>query len=37
MIVGPNQSAIFLEIGHVDAEPAPVIVHAMKAREKSLR
>lgn len=37
MIVGPNQSAIFLEIGYVDAEPAPVIVHAMKAREKFLR
>lgn len=37
MIVGPNQSAIFLEVGNVDGERAHVIVHAMKAREKFLR
>jgi len=37
MIVGPNQSAIFLEVGYVDGEQAHVIVHAMKAREKFLR
>ena len=35
MIVGPNQSAIFLEVGYVDGDQVHVIVHAMKAREKS--
>ena len=34
MIVGPNQSAIFLEVGYVDGDH--VIVHAMKTREKFL-
>jgi len=33
MIVGPNQAAIFLEVGSVDGDQAHVIVHAMKARE----
>jgi hypothetical protein len=37
MIVGPNQSAIFLEVGYVDGDQAHVIVHAMKTREKFLR
>jgi hypothetical protein len=37
MIVGPNQAAIFLEIGYVDGDTAVVIVHAMRAREKFLR
>ena len=37
MIVGPNQSAIFLEVGYVDGDQVHVIVHAMKAREKFLR
>lgn len=37
MIVGPNQAAIFLEVGYVDGDQAHVIVHAMKAREKFLR
>jgi acyl-homoserine lactone acylase PvdQ len=37
MIVGPNQAAIFLEVGYVDGHEAHVIVHAMKAREKFLR
>ena len=37
MIVGPNQSAIFLEIGYVDGDHVHVIVHAMKARQKFLR
>lgn len=37
MIVGPNQSAIILEIGYVDGDQVHVIVHAMKAREKFLR
>ena len=35
-IVGPNQAAIFLEVGYVDGDQAHVIVHAMKAREKFL-
>ena len=37
MIVGPNQSAIFLEVDYVDGDQVHVIVHAMKAREKFLR
>lgn len=37
MIVGPNQSAIFLEVGYADGDQAHVTVHAMKAREKFLR
>ena len=32
MIIGPNQSAIFLEIGYVDGDHVDVIVHAMRAR-----
>jgi hypothetical protein len=37
MIIGANQAAIIYEIGVVDGAPAPVIVHAMRAREKFLR
>ena len=37
MIIGANQAAIIYEIGVVDGVPAPVIVHAMKARDKFLR
>jgi hypothetical protein len=37
MIVGPNAAAIFLEVGYVEGDPAVVIVHAMRAREKFLR
>jgi len=37
MIVGPDEDTIFLEVGYVEAERAHVIVHAMHAREKSLR
>ena len=37
MIVGPNQAAIFLEVGHVQGEQVHVNVHAMIAREKFLR
>lgn len=37
MLVGPDQSAIFLEVGYVDGEHVHVIVHAMKARSKFLR
>jgi hypothetical protein len=31
----PNRAAIFLEVGYVEGEQAHVIVHAMRAREKS--
>lgn len=37
MIIGANAAAIIYEIGVVDGVPAPVIVHAMRAREKFLR
>lgn len=37
MIVGPNQAAIFLEVGYVDGDRAHVVVHAMLARDKFLR
>ena len=34
MVVGANHAAIIFEVGVVDGESAPVIVHAMRAREK---
>ncbi len=37
MIVGANRAAIIYEIGVVEGQAAPVIVHAMRAREKFLR
>lgn len=37
MIIGANHAAIIYEIGVVDGVPAPVVVHAMKARDKFLR
>ncbi len=37
MIIGANHAAIIFEIGVVDGVPAPVVVHAMKARDKFLR
>ena len=37
MVIGANQAAIILEIGFVDGAPLPVIVHAMRARQKFLR
>lgn len=37
MVIGPNRAAILYEIGVVDGVTAPVIVHAMEAREKFLR
>ena len=37
MVIGANQAAIIFEIGVVDGAQAPVIVHAMRAREKFLR
>ncbi|MCA1677698.1 MAG: hypothetical protein LC790_01155 [Actinobacteria bacterium] len=37
MIIGANRAAIIYEIGVVGGVPAPVVVHAMKARDKFLR
>jgi len=37
MVIGANQAAILYEIGVIEATPAPVIVHAMRAREQFLR
>ena len=37
MIIGANHAAIISEIGVVDGVLAPVVVHAMKARDKFLR
>ena len=37
MIIGANRTAIVFEVGVVQASTVPVIVHAMRAREKFLR
>ncbi len=37
MLIGANYAAIIFEIGIVDGAETPVIVHAMRAREKFLR
>ena len=37
MLVGPDPAANLYEIGVVDSEEGPVIVHAMPARPKYLR
>lgn len=37
MVVGASRAAIVYEIGVVDGVLAPVIVHAMRARDKFLR
>jgi hypothetical protein len=37
MIICANQAATVFEVGVVDGVEAPVIVHAMRAREKFLR
>lgn len=37
MLIGANQAAIVFEVGVVDGAQSPVIVHAMRAREKFLR
>ena len=36
MIIGANHAAIIFEIGVVDGVPAPVVVHAMRVRDKFL-
>lgn len=37
MLIGANHAAIIFEVGVVDGAETPVIVHAMRAREKFLR
>lgn len=37
MIIGANQAAVIFEVGVINGVTAPVIVHAMKARDKFLR
>ena len=37
MFIGPARDAMVLEVGVVDGEDGPVIVHAMAARRKYLR
>ena len=37
MIIGANSTAIVFEVGVVQGLTAPVIIHAMRAREKFLR
>lgn len=37
MLIGANQAAIIFEVSVVDGAETPVIVHAMRAREKFLR
>jgi len=37
MRIGPDRSARLLEVGEVEGDLAPVIVHAMKARQRFLR
>ncbi|GAC1444562.1 MAG: hypothetical protein NVSMB55_21340 [Mycobacteriales bacterium] len=37
MLMGANRAAIIFEVGVVDGTEWPVIVHAMRAREKFLR
>lgn len=37
MVIGASRAGHLLEVGVVDGDLAPVIVHAMAAREKFLR
>jgi len=37
MLIGPDPSARLLEVGVVDSDQGPVIVHCMIARRKYLR
>ncbi|HET6560356.1 MAG TPA: hypothetical protein VFG72_00630 [Marmoricola sp.] len=37
MIIGPTRSAHMIELGFIDTDQGPVIVHAMTARKKYLR
>jgi hypothetical protein len=37
MVIGPDRSAQMVEVGVVEGDLAPVIVHVMKAQRKFLR
>jgi hypothetical protein len=37
MLIGPTRSAQLIELGFIDSDHGPVIVHAMNARRKYLR
>ena len=37
MLIGGDTSGNLLEVGYVEGDTAPVIIHAMVAREKFLR
>ncbi|MDQ3104128.1 MAG: hypothetical protein M3Q87_02700 [Actinomycetota bacterium] len=37
MVIGPTRSAELIELGVLDTDRGPVIVHAMTARRKYLR
>ena len=37
MVIGPTRSAHLVELGVLDTDHSPVIVHAMTARRKYLR
>jgi len=37
LFIGPDRAARMLEVGVVDSEAGPVIVHAMAARRRFLR
>ncbi len=37
MIIGPGRSAQLIEVGLIDTDHGPVVVHAMTARRKYLR
>ena len=37
VIIGPSRSAQLLEVGVIDTDHGPVIVHAMNARKKYVR
>lgn len=36
MLIGPDHTARLLEVGVVDSDEGPVVVHAMRARPKFL-
>jgi hypothetical protein len=37
MVIGGSVSAVMLEVGYIRRDGTPIIVHAMRAREKFLR
>jgi hypothetical protein len=37
MVIGANRAGVIFEIGYVEGDPGVVVVHAMRARKKSLK